>query len=166
MFQSNNMFLDYLSSLPGALCLALVWSVLAIGVFITFKVLNIADLTVDGSFATGGIVCVVVMANGGHFALGLLLGFVAGLLCGLVTGLLYTCLGIPPILAGILTQLALWSINLKIAGGKANLAVNARTTAVLVSQLNVYQSLWILFLILFAVAGLLYFPLNVALGLW
>ena len=156
--------LEYLSSLPGALCLALIWSIMAIGVFITFKVLNIADLTVDGSFATGGIVCVVVMAHGGHFALGLLLGFLAGLLCGLVTGLLYTCLGIPPILAGILTQLALWSINLKIAGSKANIAINARTTSVLVSQLNIYNSLWILFVILIAVAGLLYLFFGTELG--
>ena len=156
--------LDYLSSLPGAMCLALIWSIMAIGVFITFKVLNVADLTVDGSFATGGIVCVVVMAHGGHFALALLLGFLAGLVCGLVTGLLYTGLGIPPILAGILTQLALWSINLKIAGGKANLAINARATPVLVSQLNIYNSLWILAIILVAVAGLLYLFFGTELG--
>ena len=156
--------LDYLSSLPGAMCLALIWSIMAIGVFITFKVLNVADLTVDGSFATGGIVSVVIMANGGHFALALLIGFIAGLLCGLVTGLLYTCLGIPPILAGILTQLALWSINLKIAGGKANLAINARATPVLVSQLNIYNSLWILAIILVAVAGLLYLFFGTELG--
>ena len=156
--------ISYLQSLPGALCLALIWSVMAIGVFITFKVLNVADLTVDGSFATGGIVSVVIMANGGHFALALLAGFGAGLLCGLVTGLLYTGLGIPPILAGILTQLALWSINLKIAGGKANLAVNARVTPVLVSQLNIYNSLWILAIILVAVAGLLYLFFGTELG--
>ena len=156
--------LQYLTSLPGALNLALIWAIMGIGVFITYKVLNLADLTVDGSFATGGIVCAVVISQGGNFALGLLLGFLAGLLCGLVTGLLHTLLGIPAILAGILTQLALWSINLKIAGGKANLALNARTMPVLVTQLNIYNSLWILVLILIAVCGILYWFFGTELG--
>lgn len=158
------MFLQYLTSLPGALNLALIWAIMAIGVFITFKVLNIADLTVDGSFATGGIVCAVFVSQGGNFALGLLLGFLAGLLCGLVTGLLHTLLGIPAILSGILTQLALWSINLKIAGSKANIAINARTTPLLVNQLNIYNSLWILVVILIAVCGLLYLFFGTELG--
>lgn len=148
------MLLSYLTSLPGALCLALIWSLMAIGVFITYKVLDIADLTVDGSFATGGIVCALVIANHGNFVLGLLLGFIAGLLCGLVTGLLHTLLGIPAILAGILTQLALWSVNLLITGGKANIAVGR--VATLISQRNVYNSLWILALIVAAIIGILY----------
>ena len=156
--------LPYLNSLPGAMCLALIWTVMAIGVFITFKVLNIADLTVDGSFATGGIVCAIIVSNGGHFALGLLAGFLAGLIAGLVTGLIHTLLGIPPILAGILTQLSLWSINLKIAGGKANIAINGRTTQLLVNQLDKYNSLWILLLIVLAIAGLLYLFFGTELG--
>ena len=109
--------LDYLASLPGSINLGVIWGLMAIGVFITYKVLDVADLTVDGSFAMGGIVCAVFIKSGGNFAVGLLLGFVAGLACGLVTGLLHTLLGIPPILAGILTQLSCWSINLKIASG-------------------------------------------------
>ena len=156
--------IEYLSSLPGAINLALIWAIMGIGVFITFKVLNVADLTVDGSFATGGIVCAVYVSQGGHFALGLLFGFLAGLACGLVTGLLHTILGIPPILAGILTQLALWSINLKIAGGKANIALNGRTTPLLINQLNIYNSLWILVIILIAVCGLLYLFFGTELG--
>ena len=156
--------LQYLTSLPGAINLALIWAIMGIGVFITFKVLNLADLTVDGSFATGGIVCAVVISQGGNFALGLLLGFLAGLLCGLVTGLLHTLLGIPAILAGILTQLALWSINLKIGSGKANIALNARTMPVLVTQLNIYNSLWILALIVIAVCAILYWFFGTELG--
>lgn len=156
--------MQYLSSLPGALCLALIWSIMGIGVFITYKVLNIADLTVDGSFATGGIVCAVTIAHGGNFLLAILLGFLAGLLCGLITGLLHVFLGIPAILAGILTQLALWSINLKIAGGKANTAINARVNTVLVTQLNVYQSLGILAAILMIICALLYVFFGTELG--
>ena len=156
--------LQYLTSLPGAINLALIWAIMGVGVFITFKVLNLADLTVDGSFATGGIVCAVVISQGGNFVLGLLLGFLAGLLCGLVTGLLHTLLGIPAILAGILTQLALWSINLKIGSGKANIALNARTMPVLVTQLNIYNSLWILALIVIAVCGILYWFFGTELG--
>ena len=113
--------LEYLSSLPGAISLGIIWGIMAIGVYITYKILDIPDLTVDGSFAVGGIVSAVIITNGGHFMLALLAGFGAGLVCGLITGLLHTLIGIPPILAGILTQLALWSINLKISGGKSNI---------------------------------------------
>ena len=156
--------LEYLSTIPGALCLALIWSIMGIGVFITFKVLNVADLTVDGSFATGGILCAVFIAHGGNPILGILLGFLAGLLCGLVTGLLHTLLGIPAILSGILTQLALWSINLKIASGKANIALNARTAQVLITQLKVPNSLWIIAVIVLAICGLLYLFFGTQLG--
>ena len=137
---------------------------MALGVFITYKVLDVADLTVDGSFAMGGIVCAIFIQNGGNFAVGLLLGFIAGVLCGLVTGLLHTLLGIPPILAGILTQLACWSINLKIASGAPNISVNARTTTVLVSQLDKYNALWILFLAVAVIVALLYIFFGTQLG--
>ena len=80
----------------------------------TYKVLDIADLTVDGSFATGGAVAVILILNGWNLWLAMLAAFVAGLIAGAVTGLLHTLMGIPPILAGILTQLSLYSINLKI----------------------------------------------------
>ena len=137
--------LEYLASLPGAITLGLIWGVMALGVFISYKILDIPDLTVDGSFVTGGAVCAVVIVSGGSFWLGLLLGIIAGLLCGLVTGLLHTLLGIPAILAGILTQLALWSVNLKIisiTGQSSNVSVSARSYTVLFSQLNVYDALW------------------------
>ena len=164
MQQFLNYLLNYVQSLPGSVNLGIIWGLMALGVFITYKVLDVADLTVDGSFAMGGIVCAVFIKSGGNFAVGLLLGFVAGLLCGLVTGLLHTLLGIPPILAGILTQLACWSINLKIASGAANISVNARTTTVLVSQLDKYNALWILFLAVAIIVALLYIFFGTQLG--
>ena len=134
--------LNYLASLPGAVVLGIIWGIMALGVFISYKVLDIPDLTVDGSFATGGAVCAVIIAGGGNYWLGILLGFLAGVLCGLITGLLHTLLGIPPILAGILTQLSLWSINLKIMGSHSNTSISARSFDVLFSQLNIPDALW------------------------
>ena len=120
---------NYFSSLPGAISLGLIWAIMAVAVYITYKILNVADLTVDGSFATGGIVAAVLITNGVNFGLALLIAFLAGLACGLITGLLHTFLGIPAILAGILTQMALWSINLKISGGKSNVSISAMSSA-------------------------------------
>ena len=105
---------------------------MAIGVYITYRILDVADLTVDGSFATGGAVAVMLILNGYDLWLAMFLAFVAGLLAGAITGLLHTCMGIPAILSGILTQLALYSINLKIMG-KANQSVNVNQTDLLVS---------------------------------
>ena len=105
---------------------------MAIGVYITYRILDVADLTVDGSFATGGAVAVMLILNGWNLWLAVLMAFVAGLVAGAVTGLLHTLMGIPPILAGILTQLSLYSINLKIMG-KANQSVNVNQTDLLVS---------------------------------
>lgn len=156
--------LEYLSSLPSALSLGLVWGLMAIGVYITYKVLDLPDLTVDGSFATGGIVAAVVITNGGSFWLAIFLAFVAGLIAGFVTGLLHTTLGIPPILAGILTQLILWSINLKISAGRSNISISVRSYDVLFSQLNVYDALWKLGVIILAICGLLYLFFGTQLG--
>ena len=156
--------LEYLASLPSAVSLGIIWGLMAIGVYITYKVLDIPDLTVDGSIATGGIVAAVVIANGGSFILAILLAFIAGLVAGLVTGLLHTLLGIPPILAGILTQLALWSINLKITSGRSNIAISARSFTVIFSQLNVYDALWKLGLIIAVVIALLYLFFGTQLG--
>ena len=156
--------LEYLSSIPGALALGIIWGIMAIGVYITYKVLDIPDLTVDGSFAVGGIVSAVIITNGGHFMLALLAGFGAGLICGLITGLLHTLLGIPPILAGILTQLALWSINLKISSGKSNISISVRHFSVLLSQINIGDALWKLALILVIVTVLLYLFFGTQLG--
>ena len=156
--------LAYLGSLPSALALGIIWGIMAIGVYITYKVLDIPDLTVDGSFATGGIISAVIITNGGNFMLALLIGFAAGLVCGLITGLLHAFLGIPPILAGILTQLALWSVNLKISGGKSNISISVRTYHVLFSQLNVGNALWKLGIIIALIVGILYLFFGTELG--
>lgn len=110
---------------------------MAIGVYITFKVLDLADLTVDGTMATGGAVCLVLMTHGVNLWVALLCAFLAGMLAGLVTGILHTFMGIPAILAGILTQLALFSVNLRIMGSKANVAINPDNYTLLVSLRNV-----------------------------
>ena len=156
--------LEYLGTLPGAVSLGIIWGIMAIGVFITYKVLDIPDLTVDGSFATGGIVCAVVIGNGGHFMVGILLGLASGLICGLVTGLLHTFLGIPPILAGILTQLCCYSINLKISEGRSNVSVSARTYEVAFSQLNGGDALWKLAIIIGVIFIILYIFFGTELG--
>ena len=121
-----------LTALPGSFSQGLIWGIMAIGVYITYRILDVADLTVDGSFATGGAVAVMLILNGCDLWLAMFLAFVAGLLAGAITGLLHTCMGIPAILSGILTQLALYSINLKIMG-KANQSVNVNQTDLLVS---------------------------------
>ena len=115
----------------------MLWGIMAIGVYITFKVLDLADLTVDGTMATGGAVCLVLMTHGVNLWVALLCAFLAGMLAGLVTGVLHTFMGIPAILAGILTQLALFSVNLRIMGSKANVAINPDNYTLLVSLRNV-----------------------------
>lgn len=130
-------FSNLLASLPGAVAQGLIWGLMAIGVYITFKVLDLADLTVDGTMATGGAVCLVLMTHGVNLWIALLCAFLAGMLAGLVTGILHTFMGIPAILAGILTQLALFSINLRIMGSKANVAINPDNYTLLVSLRNV-----------------------------
>ena len=154
---------DYLTSLPGAVNLGLIWALMAVGVYITYKILDIPDLTVDGSFATGGIVAAVLITNGVNFVVALLIAFLAGLLCGLVTGLLHAIFGIPAILAGILTQMALWSINLKI-GGKSNISISARSFDLIFSQLNVGDALWKIALLVLIFIGLLYWFFGTELG--
>ena len=130
--------MSFLSSLmnamPGAIAQGLAWGIMAIGVYITFRILDVADLTVDGSLATGGAVCVMLIRAGVSPWLAMLCALVSGMLAGLVTGLFHTRCGIPAILAGILTQLALYSINLRIMGGKANQAVSVDKYHLLLSQ--------------------------------
>lgn len=130
--------MDFLTSLlhaaPGAIAQGLIWGLLAIGVYITFRILDVADLTVDGSVATGGAVCVMLIRAGVNPWLALLCAFLSGMLAGLVTGLFHTRCGIPAILSGILTQLALYSVNLRIMGSKANQAVGVDKYPLLVSQ--------------------------------
>ena len=133
-------FPTLLRSLPGAAGQGLIWGIMAIGVYITYRILDVADLTVDGSLATGGAVCVLLTVNGCNVWVALLAAVLAGMLAGMVTGLLHTLCGIPAILSGILTQLALYSVNLRImgwgtdAGTKASLAVSVNDYPLLVSS--------------------------------
>ena len=128
------------SALPGAVAQGLIWGIMAIGVYITFRVLDVADLTVDGSLCTGGAVCIMMMLAGCNLWVAMLIATVAGLLTGLITGLFHTFMGIPAILAGILTQLSLYSINLKIMG-KANQAINVDKYDLLISLRWVKQAI-------------------------
>ena len=125
-----------LNSLPGAVSLGLIWGIMAIGVYITYRILDIADLTVDGSICTGAAVCVMCTINGTPLPLAMVYAVIAGMLTGLMTGIFHTFMGIPAILAGILTQLSLYSINLTIMG-KANQVLNARKYDLLVSLQNI-----------------------------
>lgn len=126
-----------ISALPGATAQGLIWGIMAIGVYLTYKVLDFSDLTVDGTMATGGAVCVMLMINGTNLWVALLCSVLAGMAAGLVTGIFHTKMGIPPILSGILTQLALYSINLWIMGFKANQGINVTKYNLLVSARNV-----------------------------
>lgn len=116
--------ISFIGTLPGAISQGLIWGIMAIGVYITYQILDIADLTVDGSFCTGGAVFVVLFGSGVNVWLALFAALLAGMATGIAAGLLHTVCGIPAILAGILTQLGLWSINLAIMGMKANVAIN------------------------------------------
>lgn len=114
----------FINALPSAISQGLIWGIMAIGIYITYKILDIADLTVDGSFCTGGAVFVVLFSGGMNIWLAMLCAVLAGMVTGLVTGLLHTKCGIPAILAGILTQLGLWSVNLAIMDMMANVSIN------------------------------------------
>ena len=124
---------SFLNALPGAVSQGLIWGIMAIGLYITYRILNLSDLTVDGSFCTGGVVCVMLMVNGWNVWAAMLGAVAVGMLTGLVTGFFHTKCGIPAILAGILTQLGLWSVNLAIMGMKANTALNVNNYDLLVS---------------------------------
>mgnify|MGYP004533850043 FL=1 len=124
--------MSLLNALPGAVAQGLIWGIMAIGVYITFRILDIADLTVDGSLCTGAAVCIMMIQGGSNVWVALFCAFLAGMLAGLATGLFHTFMGIPAILAGILTQLGLYSVNLKIMG-KSNQAINVDKFDLLVS---------------------------------
>lgn len=125
------------NQLPGAVAQGLVWGIMAIGVYITFRILDFSDLTVDGSMATGGAVCGVLIINGWSFWAAMPVAMLAGMLAGLVTGLFHTAMGIPPILSGILTQLGLYSINLAIMSGKATVTVSVNKYDLFIASRNV-----------------------------
>ena len=124
--------MNLLNALPGAVAQGLIWGIMAIGVYLTFRILDFADLTVDGSLCTGGAVCIMMMLKGQNVWVSMFAALLAGMAAGCVTGFLHTFMGIPAILSGILTQLGLYSINLKIMG-KANQAINVDKYDLLVS---------------------------------
>ena len=127
----------FLNALPGAVAEGLIWGLMAIGIYISYKILDIADLSVDGSICTGGCVCAMLIGCGVPVWLSVLVAFLAGLLAGTVTGLLHTALGIPSILAGILTQLMLYTVNLCILGGKSLVVVTFAIKSLLVEAIVV-----------------------------
>ena len=122
-----------INALPSAVAQGMIWGIMAIGLYITYKLLEISDLTVDGSFCTGGAVCVMMLVAGCNVWIAMLLAFLVGMLTGFVTGFFHTKLGIPAILAGILTQLGLWSVNLAIMDMKANQALNVNNYKLVIS---------------------------------
>ncbi len=134
--------MSFVSSLPGNIAQGIIWGLMGLGVFITYKLLHFADLSVDGSFATGGAVTAIMLINGCPIWAALIVAVIAGLLAGLVTGLLHTLLGIPDILAGILTQIALYSINLNIMG-KSNLPISYRNYTLVISASNINMAILI-----------------------
>ena len=158
-----------LNAMPGAVAQGLIWGIMAIGVYITYRILDIADLTVDGSLCTGGAVCVVMLLSGHGMGVSILAAVLAGMAAGMVTGLFHTFMGIPAILAGILTQLSLYSINLKIMG-KSNQAISVRNYDLLVSLQNIrnvpfYENtIFIVAVIVAVMIGLLYWFFGTELG--
>ncbi len=155
----------FLYALPGACAEGLIWGLMAIGVYISYKILDIADLTVDGSICTGACVCAVLLAGGVPVWLCVLAAFIAGALAGAVTGLLHTALGIPSILSGILTQLMLYSVNLCILGGKSLLAVDPRATTLLVHMSNNPRAILVLGLLVTATIVCLWLFFYTEIGL-
>ena len=127
--------MGFINAMPGAIAQGLIWGLFAIGLYISYKILDIADLTVDGSICTGACVLAVLMSKGVNVYLCILAAFLAGAAAGAITGLFHTAMGIPPILSGILTQLILWSVNLKILG-KANVSISSRKYPVLLSSID------------------------------
>lgn len=157
------MLIDLLGALPGAVAQGLIWGVMAVGVYITYKILDIADLTVDGSICTGAAVCTMMMLAGQSPWTAMLCAVLAGVAAGAVTGLLHIKLGIPAILAGILTQMILWSVNLKILG-KANQALSARSNPVILSQMNIPSALIVLAIVAAVLIALLYVFFGTEIG--
>ena len=155
--------------MPGAIAQGMIWGIMAIGVYITYKVLDFSDLTVDGTMATGGAVCVMLMLNGTNVWVALLCAVFAGMIAGLMTGLFHTAMGIPPILSGILTQLSLYSINLAIMEFKANQGISVTKYPLIVSQRNVRQMsinnpIFKTLIILAVLIGLLYWFFGTEIG--
>lgn len=156
--------MSFLSALPGAAAQGIIWGLMAIGVYITFRVLDVADLTVDGSMGTGGAVLVMCATSGMNIYVSMIIAFLAGCIAGLATGIFHTVFGIPAILSGILTQLALYSINLRILGNKANQSINVMNYDLIVSLRNITQSIIVGLVIVFIFIAILYWFFGTELG--
>ncbi|MBQ7309393.1 MAG: ABC transporter permease [Clostridia bacterium] len=163
-----DMILNWLGTLPGAASQGLVWGLMAIGLYITYRILDVADLTVDGSICTGAAVCAVLLTNGVNIWIAMFVALLAGMLAGFITGIFHTTFGIPAILAGILTQLMLWSVNLLIMSGRSTVAITRLKYAdkVLISSSTseVYRTIVILAVFVAAIVALLYWFFGTALG--
>ncbi len=167
--------MSLINALPGAISQGLIWGIMAIGLYITYRVLEVSDLTVDGSFCTGGCVCVMMLIAGFNVWIAMLAAVLAGMLTGLATGFFHTKCGIPAILAGILTQLGLWSVNLAILGMKANQGINVKNYDLLVSLRYLQEvnkgtrplydhPIFVVGLVTLAVIGALYWFFGTELG--
>lgn len=157
------MLLNWLNALPGAAAQGIIWGIMAIGVYITYRILDVSDLTVDGSICTGAAVCAVLVTSGVNVWIAMLAAMLAGVICGLITGIFHTFMGIPAILSGILTQLILWSVNLKIMG-RANIALPSRNYSLIISGLDVPKTLIVLFVFTLCLIGILYWFFGTELG--
>ncbi len=154
---------SFLNALPGAVAQGLIWGIMAIGVYITYRVLDFADLTVDGTLATGGAALVMSMINGCNIYVALAIAFGAGCLAGLVTAILNTAFGIPPILAGILTQLALYSINLRILG-KSNQAISSNKYHLIANMKTINTALIVVSIFALVIIAILYWFFDTEVG--
>ena len=163
-----DMLLNWLGTLPGAASHGLVWGLMAIGLYITYRILDVADLTVDGSICTGAAVCAVMVTSGVNIWLAMLCALLAGMIAGFVTGIFHTTFGIPAILAGILTQLMLWSVNLLIMGGRSTIAITrlkyADKVLISSSMSDVYRTIVILAVFVAIIVAILYWFFGTELG--
>lgn len=154
----------FVNALPGAAVQGIIWGIMAIGVYITFRVLDIADLTVDGTFSTGGAVMVVMTINGCNIWLSLLCSVLAGCIAGFITGMFHISFGIPAILAGILTQQMLYSINLRIMSGRSNTALNYRKFNLILSSSNIPKAIVVSIIFLLVLVAILYWFFGTEFG--
>ena len=156
--------LGFFTALPGAVAQGIIWGIMAIGVYITYRVLDLADLTVDGSFGTGGAVLVMCTISGMDIKVAMLVAVLAGCLAGLATGIFHTVFGIPAILSGILTQLALYSVNLRILGNKANQTLSVMNYDLLVSLRYITRSIIVGLVFVVVLIAILYWFFGTEMG--
>lgn len=156
--------LGFFTALPGAAAQGIIWGIMAIGVYITYRVLDLADLTVDGTLGTGGAVLVMCTISGIDVRLSMVIAVLAGCLAGLMTGVFHTVFGIPAILAGILTQLALYSVNLRVLGNKANQTLSVMNYDLIVSLRYITRSIIVGLLFVVVLIAVLYWFFGTEMG--